>query len=92
MSEHSKKFPKYLHKPLMILWFELDEFIVFIVGFALSAMKSGLWHWFLLPVFVWYYMRIKRKNARGFLKHALYMLGFTKMQGYPEYFEKEFAE
>jgi len=92
MSEYSKKFPKYLHKPLMILWFELDEFMVICVGFTLCLMKTGLWHWFLFPVFVWYYMHIKRNNARGFLKHFFYFLGLFRIHGYPEYFEKEFAE
>ena len=89
--EFRRTFPQYLHRPLQILWFELDEVIIFFACFS-ATMIYGRWLWLIWPVGQYAYSRTKRNNPRGFLKHVLYILGFVQMKGYPEYFQKEFHE
>jgi len=90
-SELNKSFPQYLGKPIQVLWFELDELIIFIFTLTLALIYGGLM-WIIFIGVQWFYTRTKRKHAKGFLKHILYMLGFLEMRNYPEYFEKEFHE
>jgi len=89
--KHSKSFPQYLSKPFQVLWFEVDELVIFL--FCLTAtLLYGKWMWLVFPVAMYGYIRTKRNNPRGFLKHLLYIMGFVQMKGYPEYFQKEFHE
>lgn len=90
-SELNKSFPQYLGKPIQVLWFELDELIIFIFTLTLALIYGGLM-WIVFIGVQWFYTRTKRKHAKGFLKHILYMLGLLEMKNYPEYFEKEFHE
>lgn len=90
-SKLNKSFPQYLGKPIQVLWFELDELIIFIFTLTLALIYGGLM-WIIFIGVQWFYTRTKRKHAKGFLKHILYMLGFLEMKNYPEYFEKEFHE
>lgn len=90
-SELNKSFPQYLGKPIQVLWFELDELIIFIFTLTLALIYGGLM-WIIFIGVQWFYTRTKRKHAKGFLKHILYMLGLLEMKNYPEYFEKEFHE
>ncbi len=93
MNNHSfqKRFPQYLSKPIQVLWFELDELIIFIFTLTFALIYGGFM-WIVFIAIQWFYTRTKRKYARGVLKHILYMLGLLKMKNYPEYFEKEFNE
>lgn len=86
-----KGFPQYLNKPIQVLWFELDELIIFIFTLTFALIYGGVM-WLIFIGIQWFYTRTKRKNARGFLKHILYLLGLAEMKNYPEYFEKEFHE
>lgn len=86
-----KRFPQYLSKPIQVLWFELDELIIFVFTLTFALIYGGFM-WLIFIAFQWFYTRTKRKNARGFLKHILYMFGLLEMKNYPEYFEKEFHE
>lgn len=87
-----RNFPQYLSKPIQVLWFELDELIIFIFSLTFAIIYKGLFMWILFIAIQWLYTRTKRKNARGFLKHILYMAGLMDMKNYPGYFEKEFRE
>ena len=91
VSDYQKRFPQYLSKPIQVLWFELDELIIFLFTLTFTLIYGGFM-WFVFVVIQVSYTRTKRKNARGFLKHILYMLGFMKMNSYPEYFQREFHE
>jgi len=88
---YTRKFPQYLSKPFQVLWFEIDELVIFL--FSLTAtLIYGKWMWLVFPVVQYFYTRTKRRNARGFLKHILYVFGFIQMKNYPDYFQKEFHE
>lgn len=90
-SELNKSFPQYLGKPIQVLWFELDELIIFVFTLTFALIYGGIM-WIIFIGVQWFYTRTKRKHAKGFLKHILYMLGLLEMKNYPEYFEKEFHE
>ncbi len=86
-----KDFPQYLSKPIQVLWFEIDELVIFLLSLTI-ALTYGGFAWLMFVGMQWGYSRTKRKNARGFLKHVLYVLGLVEMKNYPEYFEKDFHE
>ena len=87
----SRDFPQYLSKPFQVLWFEIDELVIFLFSLTL-ALIYGKIAWVLFVVVQFFYIRTKRRKPRGFLKHILYVLGFVSMKNYPEYFEREFHE
>lgn len=87
----TRRFPQYLSKPFQVLWFEVDELILFLFTLTL-ALIYGSFMWILFIVLQYLYSKTKRKQCRGFLKHILYVLGFVRMKNYPEYFQREFHE
>ncbi len=87
----TKKFPSYLHLPFQILMFEVDEFAIFLIALALALAWGGIFY----PLMIlapYSYSKAKKKNPRGFFRHLSYCAGFSKMEGYPTFFEKEFIE
>jgi type IV conjugative transfer system protein TraL len=86
-----RKFPQYLSKPIQVLWFEIDELVIFLFSLTL-ALIYGKFMWIIFIGIQYFYTRTKRKKPRGFLKHILYVLGFLQMKNYPEYFQREFHE
>jgi len=87
----TQKFPQYLSKPIQILWFEIDELVIFIFSFTGTLIYGGIF-WILCPLVTYLYVRTKRKKPRGFLKHMSYVLGFLEMRNYPDFFQQEFHE
>jgi len=87
----SQRFPQYLSKPFQILWFEVDELVIFLFSLTLALIYGKLM-WIVFLAVQYFYTRTKRTRSRGFLKHVLYLLGFLKMKNYPEYFQREFHE
>jgi hypothetical protein len=45
-----------------------------------------------MVIFPVIYAKLKKRYPRGFMKHALYFIGFLELRGYPTFFEKEFTE
>lgn len=86
-----KRFPQYLSKPYQILWFESDELIMILMFFIL-AITLGKIYFVMLIIGPYLYSKGKKSYPRGFMRHCLYFCGFSKMQGYPSYFEEEFIE
>jgi type IV conjugative transfer system protein TraL len=87
----ARKFPQYLSKPFQVLWFEVDELVLFLFFLTLSLLYGKLM-WLIFLVFQYSYTKTKRSQARGFLKHVLYVFGLIKMNNYPDYFQQEFHE
>jgi len=87
----SQRFPQYLSKPFQILWFEVDELVIFLFSLTLALIYGKLM-WIVFLAVQYFYTRTKRTRSRGFLKHVLYLLGFLRMKNYPEYFQREFHE
>ena len=84
-------FPSYLSMPYQILFFEPDDMIMLGVGFWFGILLGG-WFWLLLILAPYLYIKAKRRNPRGFMKHRLYGLGLVNLKYYPDAFTKEFQE
>ncbi len=84
-----QKIPFYHNKPIMVLWWEADVFVMFLVALTLTMAISYLF----LPLIVYGPMgfnRLKQENPRGYSTHLFYFIGQLKLKGYPGYFEQEF--
>jgi type IV conjugative transfer system protein TraL len=94
----TRNFPQYLSKPMQVLWFEIDELVIFLftLTFALIygsfSTLPGITVWVLFVAIQYFYTKTKRNKPRGFLKHLLYAASLIKMDDYPEYFQQEFHE
>lgn len=86
------KIPQYLHKPLQVLWWETDEFMIVGLGFGLWLMFGGYYFIIIGLTVPYIYSKFKKKHSRGFLKHLMYFSGFKGMKGYPDFFMKDFIE
>jgi type IV conjugative transfer system protein TraL len=86
-----KEIPQYLHQPIKILWFDLDEIVLFNILLML-AMIFGNIFWLLLFILPYIVSRAKKSKARGFLRHYLYKIGIIDFKMVPPYFERKFAE
>jgi hypothetical protein len=69
----------------------MDE-LVLCLFFLTLALLYGKLMWVVFLVSQYFYTKTKRSQARGFLKHVLYVFGLIKMKNYPDYFQQEFHE
>lgn len=86
------KIPRYLHRPLQILWWESDEFLILMLSLGLWLIFGG--YYFILIGFVvpYIYSKFKKRHSRGFFGHLSYFCGIKSFKGYPEFFMKDFIE
>lgn len=90
MSEQ-RRFPRYLDAPMMVLWFESDTFSLGMASITLGTFVQ----WSLAPIGIfltWRFAKAKKHMNRGYFKQIWYFLGFQKIKGYPDYFERRFFE
>ncbi|MGB9811627.1 MAG: type IV conjugative transfer system protein TraL [Dictyoglomus turgidum] len=85
------KVPQHLHKPHQVLFLDADELAVMLVFFVL-AIIFGYVFWILMIVVPYVYFKIKKRYARGVLRHLLYKAGLFNFKGAPHSFEKKFNE
>lgn len=89
--EATYKIPQYLHRPYQVLFFEVEELVVFIMILFFALVFGGIfWLVFLPAPFI--LSRLKKKYPRGYLKHYLYRLSLLQFKGAPTSFENEFYE
>jgi len=86
--------PKYINALPQILWWELDEFALFLGGVVLGILTNhsflGAFAGFMLARA---YMKLKYKRQAGFMFAWLYSKGLWGKKGViPEYWIKEFVE
>lgn len=86
-----ERMPRYLHKPIQILWFDANEVLILVV-FYMIAMTFGGLAWLTLIAGPAIIIPYKRKQPRGYFSHALYCAGFAKLNGYPIPLSKTFRE
>jgi len=82
-------FPRYLHRPYRLLWFEKDE-IILMIGVYVIALLTVMKALLAIPVVIIVYRREKQKRPRGFLRHVLYRLGIISFARYPDAFLTRF--
>jgi len=84
--------PRYLHLPLQVLWFDMEDIGVILVMYVFWLMLD---HWFglVLLVFVpYWFKKLKESKPRGYLRHVLYRYGFQKLKAYPSPASRVFHE
>jgi type IV conjugative transfer system protein TraL len=86
-----QRFPRYLTAPIQVLWMEADDLAVIAFGYMMGIL-IGFVGFSAMVIFPVIYARLKKRYPRGFMKHALYFIGFLELRGYPTFFEKEFTE
>lgn len=75
--------PRYLHLPVQILWFDLEDIGVIMASYAIWLVLDS---WAALPLVVlvpWLFKSIKADRPRGFLRHLGYTYGIHKLRHYP---------
>ncbi len=93
MSMESLKVPTYLNKPIMVLFWEVDTFILTIL-FLIFAITLSAWFWPMVGIAPWGYEKIKSDFPKGFSVHVFYYAGLSGFEGYPDcfIFQEEFIE
>ena len=86
-----ERMPIYLHMPLQILWFDLSEMGAIVV-FYIGALIFGGLMWFVLILGPTVLISITRAQPRGYMKHLMYLSGWTNLAGYPIPSAKHFRE
>jgi len=79
----TRRVPRYLHLPVKILWFDMEDIAIGIVLYVLWLVIDQL---YVLPLFgfmFYFYYKLKIRSPRGLIRHILYDLGFIKLSGYP---------
>jgi len=64
MAEYSfvKQFPQYLSKPFQVLWFEVDELIIFLFTLTLALIYGKVMWIAFLAIQYFYYTNQKKKT------------------------------
>lgn len=84
--------PRYLHKPIQILWFDVEDIALIVVMYVLWLVID---RWWILPAVVlvpYWFRELKLRKPRGYLRHLLYQFGFERLRGYPPPASREFRE
>ena len=84
--------PRYLHLPVQILWFDMEDIAIIIVSYTLWLLLDSwmlIWMVVLVP---WLFRSMKADKPRGYLRHILYAYGFQKLKRYPPPQTLEFNE
>lgn len=77
------RIPRYLHLPLQVLIFDMEDIGVMAAMYFLYLMVD---HWIVLLMMVvvpYFFKSVKSKMPRGYLKHLAYRLGFWNSKNYP---------
>jgi hypothetical protein len=74
--------PQYLHLPVQILWFDVHDIVVLIVGLGFSLLLESI-VWIPIMAGCVAIIVIKSKKHRGWVLHSIYRLGLARLKGYP---------
>jgi hypothetical protein len=84
--------PRYLHLPVQILWFDMEDIGMIIVCYTLAMIIDS---WYAAPfvILVPYLFRTaKADKPRGYVRHILYANGLQSMRRYPSPQKRVFFE
>ena len=86
---HKSPIPVYLNRPVIIMAFESDTFII---AYMLTMCCFIFGSWFLVVSIgaASGYAKAKAKFPRGFMIHGPYFIGLLRFKGYPDFFQKRF--
>ena len=86
-----ERLPQYLHRPVQILWFASDEFLVVMSGLFVAVIVGGLLGWTLILALL-LFIPWKRTKPRGFLPHLGWRWGLVRFRHYPGPTQTRFFE
>ena len=86
-----ERLPQFLHKPVQILWFDAQEFIVVVSTIFVAVIAGGYVGWSLLGVLL-LFIPWKRTKPRGFMPHLAWRWGLLKLPRYPGPTQTRFCE
>lgn len=83
--------PKYLNALPQILWWEFDEFTVFLLFVGIGIIADHQFIGSAIGLIAWrIYSKINNTSQPGFIKHIAYKYGMWGMKGkVPEFWVKE---
>lgn len=86
-----ERLPQYLHRPVQILWFGADEFVLVMSTIFVAVIVGGLVGWaFILALLL--FIPWKRTKPRGFLSHLAWRCGLIGFRHYPGPTQTHFHE
>lgn len=72
-----------LHKHNKILGLDNIDFVVITMMYGITVITTPYLFLVCIPLFL-YYMRAKKGQSRGFVRHNFYHLQLEKAEGYPK--------
>lgn len=84
--------PRYLHLPMQVLWFDMEDIAVIIVSYVVWLLLDSFMLFPMVVLVPWLFKSAKADKPRGYLRHLLYAYGFQKLEGYPSPHTREFDE
>jgi len=78
-----ERVPRYLHLPVQILWFDVEDIAIGIVMYVFAMVIDRWWVYPAVVLVPYLFMSLKAGKPRGYLRHLLYTYGFQKLEGYP---------
>jgi len=86
-----ERLPQYLHRPVQILWFDSQEFIVVMSVIFVAVIVGGIIGWSLIGALL-LFIPWKRTKPRGFIPHLAWRWGLTRFRHYPGPTQTRFFE
>ncbi|MEG8219856.1 hypothetical protein OSJ57_04385 [Sphingomonas sp. HH69] len=77
-----ERLPQYLHKPVQILWFGSDEFVLVITVIFVAVILGGMLGWALVAGLLLFVPWLRTK-PRGFIPHMAWRWGLVGFRHYP---------
>jgi len=86
-----ERLPQYLHKPVQILWFGADEFVLVITVIFVAVIVGGMLGWALVAGLLLFVPWLRTK-PRGFIPHMAWRWGLVRWSNYPGPTQTRFYE
>jgi hypothetical protein len=86
-----ERLPQYLHKPVQILWFGSDEFVLVMSTIFVAVIVGGMLGWALIAALLLFIPWLRTKS-RGFIPHLAWRWGLVRWSKYPGPTQTRFFE
>lgn len=91
MGQWEHRIMQYLHRPAQYLWFDMVEWLIFVLPLAFGLLGHSVM-FLLLPIFPYWIFPYLRNQRRGFATHLKLTMGFGTLYGYPPPINARFEE
>lgn len=82
---------RYLHLPLQVLWYSVEEWFL-LGGIYFAGLMADAIIWLLIPAVLYAGIPALRKKHRSYFKHTQLLLGIKELKGYPPPTSGRFCE